>query len=149
MNKLVLLIFVITTISFSQENYSEKKKNSIFFEAGGNGIVASLNYEHNIFKNVGLRIGFGSALIEGRIYPAMINFYKGDENLFEFGVGVVYYEKTEGWFSSDESLCISSTIGYKKYPFEGLLFRASFTPLYVIKSDRFIPFVGISFGFVF
>src|SRR5688572_2451148 len=60
MRKQILTAFTlcIVTLSFGQSTF---KKNDIYLEAGGNGLLSSVNYERQLTKQPGLgaRIGMG------------------------------------------------------------------------------------------
>src|SRR5262245_27514551 len=96
----ILLLF--TTIAFSQ---TEQKRSTAYFEAGGNGLIASLNYEFLITKqrNFGFRAGIGYAPInEGYItVPVGVDylFKLGTAgNFLDAGFGAIWSKNQERFY---------------------------------------------------
>jgi hypothetical protein len=137
---------------YDNENYSSKE-NVLFVEAGGNGILLSMNYERLIKNNIGLRIGVGSLGFFGLTMPAMVNYYIGNERKLELGLGLIYTDyfeiETKESFPNGKFLIVG-TIGHKFQRQEGgIVLRFSFTPIYNPVDEKIIPFGGISIGYSF
>ena len=154
---LVVLLFI--PLISAQENFinielqdSVREKNFMFVEAGGNGVLLSINYERLIFDKIGLRVGAGTIGIYGLTLPAMINYYIGSNRQLELGIGTVYtdYFPNEFGVIYNEEFLISATIGHK-YQKENsnIILRFSFTPFYSYKEDKVFLFGGISLGCAF
>lgn len=133
-----------------------KRKNSVFFEAGGNGIFASINYEGKAFlgkKNnfLAAKIGLGPfAIINVLNMTATYNIGDG-MNYFEIGGGL-------GWFTSNllfgseilgsdryNYFYFTPTIGYRRHSARGFLFR-TFITTFAIKETRQIDSGIIGYG---
>ncbi|WP_340103940.1 hypothetical protein [Rhodohalobacter sp. 8-1] len=142
---------------------------SIYFEAGGNGIVYSMNYDLRFENNFGFRVGIsgvpsGTTTDRNRnensnwynfrdtpflFSVIMGNYFAGTEtNSLEFGAGVVIgeiYDK-ERW-NRPEPTAATFTIGYrymnrkKWYP----TFKAGLTPMVTFDGQAYMR-VGISIG---
>ncbi len=121
-----------------------KRKNSVFFEAAGNGLIASLNYERKIFSSknnnfVALKAGLGPfGIINLANVTATYNLGDG-MNYFEVGGGF-------GYFSTDDSYGFGSevdynyayftpTLGFRRQGAKGFLFRM-FLTMYTSKEVR-------------
>lgn len=154
-----LLIFLFVPLISAQENSdnietkdSVLEKNYWFVEAGGNGILLSINYERLIFDKIGLRTGFGTLALYGLTVPAMINYYFGSNRQLELGIGIVYtnYFPKEGGFIHNGEFLIGTTVGYKfQKENSNIILRFSFTPFYSTSEDKVQLFGGISLGFAF
>ncbi len=150
-----------------------KRKNSIFVEAGGNGIIASLNYERKFFSNKNNNFG----TIKVGITPiATINILNvtstyniGDGmNFFEIGGGAGVYTNqifSSSQYSNDYAyLYFTPTLGYRRQSAKGFLLR-TFISTFAIRnttytyngngnssiehSTQYYPFLGISVGYSF
>jgi len=157
MKNLIGFLSVILTTTFvvsAQDSITSTQKHTIYFEAGGNGLLYSLNYDHILKQKE-------KWFLSGRIgveYIYAFNKQKGHtlgmpleisvskklkKNFFEFGLGVswgyqqyypegLYMDST--FISSDlykEFILLSSfRIGYRHQKKEGGLFcKIGFTPL--------------------
>jgi hypothetical protein len=113
-----------------------KRKNSVFFEAGGNGIIASLNYERRFFRTKGnnflaVKAGFGPfAIINVGNITATYNIGDG-MNFFEIGVGAggIFQSKNSSFLSQNSFAYFSPTLGYRRQSGGGFMFRAFITML--------------------
>ncbi len=118
-----------------------KRKNSIFVEAGGNGLVASLNYERKFFSNrnnnfVAIKAGIGPfATISILNITSTYNIGDG-MNFFEAGGGVggftnQLFDENSG--RSDYSFVyFTPIIGYRRQSAKGFLLKTFITTF----SDR-------------
>jgi len=155
----LLLFFLFVPLIFAQENSdnnetknSVREKNYMFVEAGGNGILLSINYERLIFDKIGLRTGIGTLALYGLTIPAMINYYFGSNRQLELGIGIVYtdYFPRESEFIHNGEYLIGTTVGYKfQKENSNIILRFSFTPFYSTSEDKVLPFGGISLGCAF
>lgn len=140
--------YITENTTFSQNNSTTK--NILFFEIGGNGLFASLNYEFIFANNYGIRIGFGTLLVQGISYPVMVNKYFGEEKKLELGIGIVPFkslEKNSYWSSKENGYLITTTIGHNYCKSNGgLVLRYSFTPAYNIRDNKLILYFGLSIG---
>lgn len=145
-------IIVAQEISQSVIQDSVLEKKFIFIEAGGNGILLSINYERLIFNKIGLRTGIGTLALYGLTIPAMINYYFGSNRQLELGIGIVYtdYFPKESEFIHNGEFLIGTTVGYKfQKENSNIILRFSFTPFYSTSEDKVLPFGGISLGCAF
>lgn len=154
MKKLLLIILFLNAVGASAQN--QFKKNTIYLEAGGNGLFGSVNYERQLAKEpgFGVRVGVGF-YTENAFYltiPIGINYLfklNNNNSFIEGGLGVTfarvngnlssnYYSRGDGFNSFIPS------IGYRKQTAKNLMFRFSLTP--VINNYGFVPWAGVSFG---
>ncbi len=117
------------------------RKNSVYGELGGGGILASVNYErllplnNNNAISVGGSIGFFADLI------LKTNYIYGDSrNFVEVGVGI-----------SLPVTIIIPQIGYRYQAPNGFLFKAAVLYFKPTSPDSFgdVPWVAMSFGYSF
>jgi len=154
-----------------------KRKNSVFFEAGGNGLIASLNYERRFFSNKKnnfgtVKVGIGPfATINILNITSTYNIGDG-MNFFEIGggAGVVTNRlfNDESSISDNNYFYFTPVIGYRRQSARGFLLRAFLTTVaireersvYLFSNGyypnyenqvyyRYYPFLGISIGYSF
>lgn len=164
-----LLFFVIVTTNNQQakaqgverEGKTTANASQIYLEAGGAGIIYSLNYDGRFGKlenGLGFRIGIGGASWGGDGYvaiPAQINYLLGSKGQYlELGAGVSYVSLTDIFDlndsnSSNSTVLGSFTVGFRKQPFgkKGLTWRLAFTPF--VGNGGIQPYAGGSIGFRF
>jgi len=127
---------------------TEFSRNTLFLELLGNAGLYSINYEHRIFEQWGLRVGFSRVNFAldvetgpVTLAPLMINHIRGKgNNHLEVGAGVLLS-------SSQDTQGITATVGYRFQPQQGgFHFHVGFTP---IISDEFLPFGGVGIGVSF
>lgn len=125
-----------------------KRKNAVFFEAGGNGMFASINYErkqHDSKRNnfSAIKIGY-SPLAVINILNITGTYNIGDGmNFFEIGGGGGLY--TQELFNKgskvfdDESIApyiyFTPTIGYRRESSKGFLLRTFITMLSIRQEE--------------
>jgi len=125
------------------------KQNDIYLEVGGNGIVASLNYERQLSKQPGLgfRTGVGIVPMVGVSVPAGINYLiktKNENSFIETAFGVTYLISDEKKSDKIEQINFVPSVGYRRHTKKNNLFRVNFTPIF---NNSFVfPVVGLSFG---
>lgn len=126
-------------------------RTSLYIELLGKGFL-SLNVDYRWKESYA--ISFGLQPLEGLLTDFMFYHFGGIRRRFELGGGF------SGGFSKDYELkviLLHGVIGYRSQKKKGLIFRAGFTPLYVIfvdekdknRSNKFYPFVGLSWGYSF
>ena len=146
-------LIVFAFLSMSINSYGQAK-NSIYFEALGNGLVYSLNYDLRLGDQIngfGARLGCGYTPLSDSNFltiPAMANYLFGNQNHFlEIGAGVVYYNGDAhfiGDYSYDNNLASTINISYRYQPKDGgLLWRIGWTPVF---SDEFNSAIWIGAG---
>ncbi|HEV8285122.1 MAG TPA: hypothetical protein VGQ09_12480 [Chitinophagaceae bacterium] len=150
------LFFFATTIAIATQLTAQKafRKNTLYGEIAGNGLVLSANYERQLGNKPGLGLHIGVGL--GGYYPAIpvgvdYLFDLGHEKSFiEVGVGVTLAE-LELW---DDKYYIGHnpykagfipSIGYRHHTSYGLMWKLIYTPIF--SSYRNIPlYAGASVG---
>ena len=137
----------------SLESSTAIRSNVIFAEAGGSGLLFSMNYERLLNNKFGVRVGIGSAEIFGLTIPTILNYYIGQEKKLELGLGLIYtdyFTDDGGKYISNGKFLITGTIGHKfQSEKSGIVFRFSFTPIYNPFKGKVLPFGGISIGYAF
>lgn len=153
-----LILFVVTAtsvlLSFGQTTF---KKNDIYFEAGGNGLFASINYERRVTKQPGLGVRIGVGFYsENAFYltiPVGINYLfklKGDKSFIDAGLGTTWTRIDGKLFSDSENsngdhfVNFIPSIGYRHHTTHNLMWRISITP--VVNKNGFVPWLGLSIG---
>lgn len=150
---LVILFFYAVTIASAQDQF---KKNTIYVEAGGNGLFGSINYEWQLSKEPGFALHAGVGFYTEKAFyltiPVGINYLfklSNNNSFIEGGLGVTfahvngnlssnYYSRGNGFNNFIPS------VGYRKQTAKNLMFRFSLTP--VINNYGFVPWAGVSFG---
>lgn len=158
-----LCIVFFPSISQSQDT----KKNVIYAELLGPGILYSINYERIINDNVSARFGasvWGYSYYHGNgrniVLPMMINFFSGSGNSkFEFGAGIDvismgsedFGDLTPSYSShSDMGILLVGSLGYRYQPADGgFHFRIVASPILSPITGFIIPSLGCSAGIGF
>jgi hypothetical protein len=151
-------------------------QNSLYLELGGTSMFYSLNYERFVTPEVAIRVGFsymsisataGSGMNQENASASWLTIpimaeYLGIHNgahALELGAGMdmMYFSGSASTF--DDSAMASgvlpvgaANIGYRySDPKGGFIFRASYTPLFVITSStkEVFHWAGLSFGYRF
>lgn len=160
----IILYITATHAMFGQVDTISFKRNAIYFEACGQGILYSINYDYHITSRYGLRVGFSSWSIDGLFFtdlhftgfPITINYFIGkDDSNLELGAGfmpVFFTAKDFLGFSTPESKTTTvvgtGTIGYRYQPLDGgFVFRIGVTPLFTTGAAEI--WGGISMGVAF
>ncbi|HQF42505.1 MAG TPA: hypothetical protein PK073_06290 [Ignavibacteriaceae bacterium] len=161
--KSLLLISILLTsfASYAQLSEQANKKNQLYFELGGNGIIYSLNYERLLTESLTLRAGIGITpgmiFVEGTFIhiPLTVSYLIGGaRSKFETGLGAVYLSgsdiKVFGLQAGELSaVALTGIIGYRYTSRGGFVLRVLFTPFYNSSAEsKFFLSGGISFGFM-
>lgn len=150
----IILTFYFITISFGQSTF---KKNDIYFEAGGNALFGSVNYERQLTKEpgIGARIGIG-AYSENAFYltiPVGINYLfklKKDNRFIDAGLGIAWARRngelfhTNKKFKNEHFVNFIPSIGYRAHTANNVMWRISLTP--VANKHGLTPWLGASVG---
>lgn len=138
--------------------------NDVFVELIGSAPIVSVNYERQVAPHLGLRLGVGYLSGTGftgndfyRVQiPVVLSTTLGSgAKRLELGAGVVPGILTTSGSGHRVETPATVVMGYRYCPPEGgFIFRASFTPLIDTWDStwsglRFIPLVGVSFGYAF
>jgi hypothetical protein len=136
-------------------------KNSIYLEAGGNGLWFSLNYDRILRQKEKViltrRTGFSyRSYCNSITLPITFSFLYGNNNNFlEIGAG-----PTLQYISSSSTTGFSThgIIGFRYQEMEksGFMFRVVLTPIFwryiddnIYRTGYYEPWLGISFGYSF
>lgn len=166
MKKTLFVTAVLLFATYASQAQGVEKKmgtsasaSQIYFEAGGSGLIYSLNFDSRFSKTengLGFRLGIGGAGGDGTGYfaiPAQINYLLGENGKYlELGGGLTYVNVQDDFFFNDqtESAAYANVvIGFRSQPFgrKGLTWRVAFTPF--IGGGAFLPYAGASIGFRF
>ena len=154
-----------------------RRGKSIFFEAGGPGVVYSFNYDVRFNKRqngLGMRIGLNYYVFSKKrlaAVPVMVNHLTGKKGHYlEIGAGITYYRAYEDYpifFHSDNSesnpypvgydakfhwangVIGNFNIGYRYQPLKGgLTLRIGGGPLATTKKQYpFWPYASVGYSF--
>lgn len=154
-----------------------RRGKSIFFEAGGPGVVYSFNYDvrfNNRQNGLGMRIGLNYYVFSKKrlaAVPVMVNYLAGKKGHYlEIGAGITYYHAYEDYpifFHSDNSesnpypvgydskfhwangVIGNFNIGYRYQPLKGgLTLRIGGGPLATTKKQYpFWPYASVGYSF--
>lgn len=150
MKKITLLITLLSFCSVvHSQTTSGPEKNGVYVEAGGNGILYSVNYERRFFLHevprITARVGFSTLLAyEPFIIPLEITCLFGKKRHFEAGYGysIMQYDGYS-----------VLRLGYRhESEDKKRVFRVAFTPLLGVVSDDIVssyPWLGVSYGLRF
>ena len=138
------------------------KKNEIFLELGGNGLLGSVNYARQLTKNPGLefRAGLGAYGSEKTFItiPVSLNYsigLGGQHSFLTIGMGATYtkadvrmgriidYEESYDHIHSAPINLVPS-LAYRYYTTKDFLWKVGFNP--VINVHGFLPSFGLSAG---
>ena len=137
----------IDTVQNFDSEFGWKPSTSIYFEFGGKGVY-SLNVDFR--KKEVQAISIGIQYFEA-VWPSVMYYYfSGKRYRFETGLGFSGIITDNGL----QGLSLNGVIGYRYQKKNDLIFRAGFTPLFLISltgegSNKFLPFIGLSLGYSF
>jgi hypothetical protein len=145
-----------------EESTESYRAQAIYMEMLGNGITYSFNYDIRFMesqKGPGARVGlsgFDVGNVEVYSFPVMVNYLLGNKNkYFEIGVGGTYYNANLRFLIRElprNGVVGTMVFGYRYQPIDGMLFKASLTPVFGSVSGDFFFFpyyVGFSLGYSF
>lgn len=149
---------ILSAQGVEREGKTTANASQIYLEAGGSGIIYSINYDGRLSKmenGIGIRLGIGGASYSGDGYlaiPLQLNYLLGSKGQYlELGAGITYVSVSDIFFdnSSSNNVAGSFVIGFRKQPFgkKGLTWRLAFTPF--IGFGAVQPWAGASVGFRF
>ena len=159
----ILLTLLITIISCSAFTQNLSKKNEIFVEALGNGLLGSVNYARQLTEKpmLEIRAGLGLYGSDPKTYltiPVSLNYLFNIRNNHTFlfaGLGATYTEADVRMgliidynevFRDTKSTSVNfvPSFGYMRYTSKDYCWRVSFNP--VINVHGFLPSLGLGFG---
>lgn len=141
----------------------QSKKNVVYGELAGAGILYSVNYERIIVPNLTARIGV-SAWPAGEsmnlVLPVLVNFLAGSgSSKLEIGAGtdVIVIDQTKhGHMSNytnnslEAGFLVVGSLGYRYQPSDGgFHFRIVASPIFAPITGYFFPSIGCSAGICF
>ncbi len=150
-----LLFFSLYVVcSYGQTGF---KRNDIYFEAAGNGLFTSLNYERQLTKQpgLGLRLGVG-VYSENAFYltiPVGINYLfklNNEKSFIDAGLGATWTRIDGNLFGDSKNLNgdhfvnFVPSIGYRRHKNNNLMWRISLTP--IANKNGIVPWLGFSIG---
>jgi hypothetical protein len=156
-----VLFLCLTILSLNALAQDSSKKNEIFLELGGNGLVGSVNYARQLTKKPGLELRAGLGAYGAKPYltiPVSLNYLiglGGQHSFLNVGIGATYtkadvtyglrYELAEGAiYRKSEAVSFVPSFGYRYYTTKDFSWRINFTP--VINRHAFFPIFGIGAG---
>ena len=153
---ILLLLFLIPSLCLAQDETNKAffKKNSVYVEILGEGMLYSLNYERIVSNNgkfnTSVKIG-GNYLGDNLFFiPMGVSEIIGRKNHhLETGLGL-----SASFFSesiSEGYLWLTGRLGYRyQKPSGNFLFKAMYTPIIVASNvDGGLIWFGISVGYAF
>jgi hypothetical protein len=155
-----ILFLTFPVLTFSQSNF---KQNIIYLEAGGNGMLSSLNYERQLSYQPGLGLRVGAGFYAANPFqltiPVGINYIIDLYNrkvFADLGLSVTYTQAdVKLYIVVDRKDLLNDHSDFNYIPSAGirmvsgrnLFWRLSLTP--IINHNGFIPWLGFSFGKTF
>ncbi len=154
-----LLIFAIySTLSFAQTTF---KKNTVFGELGGNGLLASINYERQLTSapGFGVRLGFGFYGVQPThlTIPIGVNYLiplKKNNSFVDIGLGLTFtsanvrlvLSSDNGTLNEESTTHVNVIpgIGFRRHTSKNMMWRIALTP--VINNNGLIPLLGFALG---
>jgi hypothetical protein len=160
MKQFLLLIFLAgsTYGSFCQTN---DKKNTVYYQFGGNGFFSSLNYERQLLRKQGLGVHIGAGVYGVKTptltIPFGVNYlfaFNNTRAVLDLGAGVTYtkadallylnVKRAENAGPNTQFFNFIPSLGYRIHTPKHMMYRFSFTP--VFNQYGGIPFLGFSMG---
>jgi len=152
-----LLVLTISIGAFSQEII---KKNELFLELGGNGLLGSVNYERQLSNKPGLGVWAGLGLYGTDTHltiPVGLSYLIPvikNHSFLDLGFGATY-TKTDGDFYSlvkrpenyipkKEFIYFIPSAGLRAYTTKNYVWRVN--AQWFITESGGLPFIGIGFG---
>ena len=166
MNKALVILVILASAPHpgaDAQGSSSYTQNAVYFEALGQGLLYSVNFDHRFTENIAFRVGFSSfsvALftdVSITTIPLMAEFLTGHgSHHLEIGLGIVpvHGSISSDFFGTPEGsvgawiVIWTASFGYRFQPTrEGLLFRIGLTPLFVPHGAQI--WGGASIGYAF
>jgi hypothetical protein len=151
---LTLAVSLIASSSYGQTTF---KRNDIYLQAGGNGLLVSMNYERQLTEEpgFGLRLGLGFHPGEGYnlIVPVGVNYLfeiKNDKSFVEAGLGVTWTRTPVILLANSKGIEGNSfisfvpSVGYRQHTNRNMMWRINLTP--IINKYSAFPWFGLSLG---
>ena len=144
---------------FVNKQIQAQSDKAIYFEAFGNGILYSLNYDQRFSiknKDLGARLGFSYMPLDGSNFitiPFHLYYLLGKNgNYLELGSGLTYFDGNAyfiGDYSYDSSFALALSAMYRRQPLDGgFLFRIGINSIFSDKLGAPI-WAGLSIGYAF
>jgi hypothetical protein len=160
---LLFLIFISFYFEVSCQEISreaEFRRNEIFLELGGNGLLGSINYERQFTNKpgLGMRVGAGVYGTDTHLTVPLglnylIRFFKS-RSFVDLGLGVTYIKynvqlyalakREEGYVEKNQYFYFIPSAGLKVCSSKNYVFRLYATPVWTTLGP--LPFVGLGFG---
>ena len=143
--KVIAVLTMIVLLSGAAMAQSPASSNSVYFEALGNGLFYSVNYDHLFTGSFGGRVGasyISSGWVSAATFPLMAYYLIGSGNSkLELGLGacVILQPERQSFsfvLSEDEEfegsgVLGTATVGYRHQRAEGgIVFRVGLTPVF-------------------
>ncbi len=147
-----ILMLITANLAFAQEQL----KNTVYLEAGGNGLFGSVNYERRV-ATAGLGFHAGVGMYSEKAFyltlPVGINYIfplKNKNNFIDGGLGVTWTFIDARIFNKsllDRENNFTSfipSIGYRKHGKNSSMWRVNLSP--VINNAGIVPWMGVALG---
>jgi len=155
--KLLPLLPIVALFSSQLSAQTTFEKNDIYLEAGGNGLLGSVNYERQVTEKPGLgfRFGFGF-YVEQAFYvtvPIGLNYLfplKNNRSFIEAGLGLTFatFDRRtfdyDHYYGENNSANFVPSVGYRRHTKHSVMWRVSATP--IINRYATTPWIGASIG---
>jgi hypothetical protein len=156
MKYLIIYLVVLSSIGICQAQ-DLQKHNRLYFEVGGSGLFASVNYEKQLPKlpALGLRVGLGF-YTEKAFYmtvPVGLTYafaLKKSNTFLDIGLNLTYSRIDGRVFTQEQNsngnhfTSIVPSIAYRKHFGKDTFWRIGFTP--VFNQATTLPWLGFSLG---
>lgn len=161
--KRICLTYIILSVVINAFAQNPPQKNSVYFELGGNGLLASINYERQVTGANAPWIGvYAGAGIYGSnptylTIPFGINYLAkltNSESYIDIGMGATYskaevnlyviVDRKDPNYINKNYWNYLLRIGFRRQTKKNLMYRISFTPIW--NQVGVIPFLGASIG---
>lgn len=157
----IILIVHLLLILCHAHGQTVEKKNTVYFQLGGNGLFASLNFERQLVNVPKIRIHAGIGNYGTRkpyvTIPIGINYLlniKKSNAGFEFGIGLTYtkadvllyviVDRKQPYEPKENFVLVVPGISYRIQTKKHRMYKIGLTP--VIGQYGLIPFIGFSTG---
>lgn len=166
----LLVFFAFCSVVYGESiQRPEIRKNAIWGELGGNGVLLSVHYGRVMVQKdryfIAGQVGVGPIpIVWGAIISHQVTFNLGKRTSFlEIGLGGTYltwgnnfsYFSDAGHSYADHSYNISPILGYRFQSGKGFLLRAYLNPIINLTGAPFysdyliVPYLGVGLGYAF
>lgn len=153
MKKYIMFLWIASIVNYVYSQNYTFKKNTVYLEFLGSGVLGSVNYERQIFQKPGLGVRVGASVIFSEQkklqLPVGVNYLihlSKNKSYLDIGFNMsnaISMKSSESFISP---IIYSPAIGYRRHLAGDWMFRINYLIMIKSQKDLFMPWFGISFG---